>query len=335
MGAIFLRDLADKTRRGLAGRVARGRIVGRVAYGYDRISGQLTAKGEVERGLLQQNPAEAAVVHRLPDLRGWGEPDGDRRRAQRRGHALADGGKWTEATLRGKPARGTGLLRNPIYVGRLVWNRHRSPRDPDTGKRVRRRNAAEDVVEAEVPALRIVEPELWAAVQARLEANRAPQQEERGPRFWERRRAQYLLSGKVVCGVCGRTYKAIGRDYLACTAAKVGACTNRARVPRGPLEAEVCEALGRELMDPGLAAEGARGGPGPGRPGGRHALGRRGRPARDRAGRRVRRDAGAGGAVLPSRTRSPGEAGGRVPLSCSVKREPARAEPSLGLLFRR
>jgi hypothetical protein len=62
MGALFLRDLADKTRRGLVGRVLAGRVVGRVPYGYDRVTGRLDKDGEVERGLVQPNPAEAAVV---------------------------------------------------------------------------------------------------------------------------------------------------------------------------------------------------------------------------------------------------------------------------------
>jgi len=32
------------------------------------------------------------------------------------------------------------------------------------------------------------------------------------PRFWERRQAQGMLTGKVVCGCCGGTMAAVGKD---------------------------------------------------------------------------------------------------------------------------
>jgi DNA invertase Pin-like site-specific DNA recombinase len=256
MCAMFLRDLADRTRRGLDGRVRKGRMVGRLSYGYERIGGQLDARGEIERGLAKPNTAEAAVVVRIfREYAAGRSPKAIATALNAMSIPAPDGDTWSDATLRGKSARGTGLLRNPIYDGRLVWSRRKSLRDPDTGKRVRRRNPAEKVVEAEVPALRIVGPELWAAVQARLEGNRAPRDKVGKPEFWERRRPHYLLSGMVFCGVCRRTDKAVGKDYLACTAAKSGACTNHARVRRGPLDTRVCEALGRELMDPELTAE--------------------------------------------------------------------------------
>ena len=35
MNALFLRDLADKTRRGLSGRIKKGRSAGGLCYGYD------------------------------------------------------------------------------------------------------------------------------------------------------------------------------------------------------------------------------------------------------------------------------------------------------------
>ena len=45
MNALFLKDLADKTRRGLRGRVAAGRSAGGLCYGYD-IARQLDPAGE-------------------------------------------------------------------------------------------------------------------------------------------------------------------------------------------------------------------------------------------------------------------------------------------------
>ena len=39
MNAIYLKDLADKTRRGLEGRVRAGRSGGGLCYGYDVVAG--------------------------------------------------------------------------------------------------------------------------------------------------------------------------------------------------------------------------------------------------------------------------------------------------------
>jgi hypothetical protein len=48
-----------------------------------------------------------------------------------------EGRHWRDTTLRGHALRGTGILRNEMYAGRLVWNRMRFVRDPATGKRCR------------------------------------------------------------------------------------------------------------------------------------------------------------------------------------------------------
>ena len=55
------------------------------------------------------------------------------------------------------------ILNNELYVGRMVWNRLRYVRDPDTGKRVSRLNPADEWVSKSVPALRIINNELWDA----------------------------------------------------------------------------------------------------------------------------------------------------------------------------
>jgi len=59
LGSMFLDDLAQKTRRGQAGRVRAGRIPGGRCYGYD-----VVRDGE-ERGRRTVNPAEAAIVRRI------------------------------------------------------------------------------------------------------------------------------------------------------------------------------------------------------------------------------------------------------------------------------
>ena len=61
MSALFLKELADKTRRGLRGRVAAGASAGGLSYGYAVVP---VPEGE-DRGGRTVNPAQAAVVQRI------------------------------------------------------------------------------------------------------------------------------------------------------------------------------------------------------------------------------------------------------------------------------
>src|SRR5690606_37683727 len=48
------------------------------------------------------------------------------------------GEDWKDTTIRGQANRGTGILNNELYVGRLVYGRTRFVKDPATGKRLAR-----------------------------------------------------------------------------------------------------------------------------------------------------------------------------------------------------
>jgi len=98
---------------------------------------QFAPNGEPIRGDLTINLAEAAIVRRIFD-------DYIRRQVFAR-HSLElnkegvpgpQGSAWGPTTIHGNPKRGVGILNNQLYVGRLVWNRLRYLKDPDTGKRV-------------------------------------------------------------------------------------------------------------------------------------------------------------------------------------------------------
>src|SRR5262245_26275636 len=64
MNSNFLTDLADKTRRGLRGRVEAGRSAGGLCYGYNIV--RETAKdGTLRTGGRQVDSTEAAVINRI------------------------------------------------------------------------------------------------------------------------------------------------------------------------------------------------------------------------------------------------------------------------------
>src|SRR5262249_4414724 len=64
MNALFLKDLAQKVRRGLEGRVRQGRSAGGLCYGY-KVVREHDARGEPKYGARQINEDEAAVVLRI------------------------------------------------------------------------------------------------------------------------------------------------------------------------------------------------------------------------------------------------------------------------------
>jgi hypothetical protein len=165
---------------------------------------------------------------------------------------------WRDTTIRGNATRRTGILRNNLYVGERLWNKQGYRRNPETGKRVARPREERERIAANVPELRIVDQAVWEAVQARLDAIRASprSQKQRKSEFWKHRRAKHLLTGLVACGECGGLMAAIGKDYLACTAARSGAgCSNRKSVKRARVEEVVLEGLKAQLMAPELVEE--------------------------------------------------------------------------------
>ncbi|MEM9147679.1 MAG: recombinase family protein [Pseudomonadota bacterium] len=154
MNALFLKDLADKTRRGLRGRVEQGKSGGGIVYGYDVVT-SIGARGEVERGERSINEDQATVVRRIfTDYANGISPAAIAKALNKEGTSAPNGGSWGPSTLYGNRERGTGILNNELYIGRLVWNRLRYAKDPATGKRVSRLNPESELLIREVPQLR-------------------------------------------------------------------------------------------------------------------------------------------------------------------------------------
>lgn len=253
----FLKDLADKTRRGLRGRIEVGHSGGGNSYGYDVIR-RLGADGEPVTGERSIKAGEASVIRRMF------EEFADGRSPKAIAHRLNDeqipgprGELWRDTAIRGHRIRGTGLLNNELYVGHRIWNRLRYVKDPDTGRRVSRLNPHEEWIFSEVPELRIIDDSLWEKVKARQAEidNYAAVTATKATRFWEKRRQTHLLTGLLRCGRCGGDFAAVGRDYIACSAArKLRTCAQRQSFRRGVLEQTVLDLLRNRLMQPDAVA---------------------------------------------------------------------------------
>lgn len=172
------------------------------------------------------------------------------------------GGAWSGSTLNGNRSRGTGILNNEMYVGRLVWNRLSYAKDPETGKRRSRRNANDAVIAVEAPSLAILSRQLWDAVKARQAGieTRASAKMRTGTvpialPFWSKRRPRYLFSRLMCCGVCGGGFSKISEAHFGCSTARnkgETACANRLTIRRDALETTVMNGLRNRLMDPAL-----------------------------------------------------------------------------------
>ena len=185
MNALFLKDLAAKTHRGLRGRVEAGKSGGGICYGYDVVK-SFDGSGDPVRGGRTVNEAEAEIVRRVfREFADGASPRAIARRLNGEGVPGPSGKLWMDTTIRGHAKRGTGLINNELYIGRLVWNRLRYVKNPETGKRVSRINPPEEWIVAEVPELRIVDDALWKAVkhrQGEIRSNTPPSSRPRSPR---------------------------------------------------------------------------------------------------------------------------------------------------------
>jgi site-specific DNA recombinase len=199
--------ILERTRRGRlhAARCGRVSVLGRAAYGYryiDKHSGGGIASYEV----LED---EAQVVR---DLFTWVGREGCSlaeavRRLERLGIPTRCGRKrWDRATL-------SQLLTNPAYRGQAAYGKRRrgqrrpplrplrgQPEVPKENYSTYRQPVTEHIP---IPVPALVEADLFAAVQERLEENRRRLRQ-------QRRGASFLLQGLTVCGCCG--YAVVGKS---------------------------------------------------------------------------------------------------------------------------
>ena len=248
MGALFLKDLGEKARRGQIGRVAQGRIPGGLSYGYRRVV-KLGSNGEPERGLREIDEEEAAVVRRtFREYLAGRSPRAIAQTLNEEGVPSPSGKEWRANTINGNRERGNGILHNELYAGVISYNRQRFVRDPATRKRVARPNPREEWITTQVPELRIIDEASWTAVLARLEQTQtlsAPKQ----------RRPKRLLSGLLKCGTCGGNFTIIGRDRWGCSISReAGTCSNGRSIVDSQLESRVLTALRERMLEPDAVA---------------------------------------------------------------------------------
>ena len=140
---------------------------------------------------------------------------------------------------------------NELYAGRIVWNKVRMLKDPDTGRRVSRPNPKEAWHTVEAPHLRLIADEVWDRVRSVKEAK-----SHAAPHLL--RRQQNLLSGLLRCHACGSGLSVHDRDStgktrVRCSAIRESGCCDNRRIVYLPLiERAVVSGMETVLSDPRL-----------------------------------------------------------------------------------
>jgi len=126
-------------------------------------------------------------------------------------------------------------------VGRFTFNRREWVKNPVTGRRTYRWRPPEDWEVRQSEDLRIIDDNLWAAVQQRLSTRK---------RLFAQgcSRTKHLLSGLLFCKKCGGSFSVVGKDCYGCrNHSESGSCSNSLRVHRTALEQVVLSELARHL----------------------------------------------------------------------------------------
>ncbi|MEF3133409.1 recombinase family protein [Rhizobium sp. 268] len=163
----MLEQVRYRTREGMKTVAKKGRVPGGICYGYT-IKKMIGADGDPIRGLREINPDEAAVIIWIfkQYVKGL-SPDAIAEILNSQNIPGPRGQAWRGTAIRGHRRRGTGILNNQMYIGRLVFNRLAYRKNPVSERRVSRLNSPDQHVIQEIPMLRIIEDSLWKRVKHR------------------------------------------------------------------------------------------------------------------------------------------------------------------------
>lgn len=241
MNALYIKDLAQKTKRGQRGNIEKGMSAGGLPYGY-----AVVRSFEVSGG-REIAPEQAAVIKRV--FREYISGMSARAIAaglNRDRIPSPRGGKWNASTIGGNRARRNGILNNEMYLGKMIYNRQSFIKDPETGKRIPRVNPESEWVVKDVPELRIIDDETWRRAGG---VKRAYSLRGRG----NSRRPKNALSGLMMCEECGGTLISKGRGRLECSRHREsGTCGNGSTFTYTTIEGAVFGALRDRLGQPDM-----------------------------------------------------------------------------------
>jgi site-specific DNA recombinase len=253
-------EISRRTRRALEGKAMAGKPAGGKAYGY-RMVNKARVIDEQQAEIVLQIYKWRAVgwsgqrIARQLNVDGVQPPGASWNRTSTAATRKNPAKSWRPSCLVGDPARGVGILNNPLYKGHIVWGRSRWKRGAsDSSIRFVTKVDRSDWIEHKDPSLQIVPDDLWNKVHAiqtatnahRLAIRKALQRSRgagKGSKYW--------LGSLLVCGECGANYVGDGRTDYICPTYEHGPgskCPNDLRFRREDAHAAVLALLNKHLL---------------------------------------------------------------------------------------
>ena len=198
------KTILRRMQRGREASAKEGKYAGSIApFGYRR------AKLQNEKGYsLEVEPEEAAAVKLAYELYVYGDPQPDgsfadigratiAKRLDQMGIKNRKGGAWATASV-------TRMLQNPVYIGKIHWNRRPGKKSSENGKIKVSRPLAEDYILSDGLHEPIISEDLWNLAQDKMKRHSRP--------TGINGKTQNPLAGLVRCSYCGNTMQR--RPYL-------------------------------------------------------------------------------------------------------------------------
>ncbi|MCS7214951.1 MAG: recombinase family protein [Thermodesulfovibrio sp.] len=262
---MSIKETGKRTHRGLEGQFLRGFSTGGKHFGYKSkpvysnkkdIYGNPIAEGYV----LEINQEEAQVIREIFTLfgeKGWSAKQITNflnKQLSETGSPKPPRGKfWTVTTIIGSKNRSRGILNNELYIGKIIWNRTTSKKNPITGRKKIIMNPPNRWRIHYDEKYRIISDELWNKVKTR---QRELERCHKG-RFVEAKKfySPNLLTPFAKCGNCGGTFGVVsGGKYgkYGCTNnwnKGNSVCKNTLKIEKSLLEESIINVIIKQISD--------------------------------------------------------------------------------------
>ena len=258
---LQLQDLKKKALRGQIGQKKRGFSAGENVFGYKSVPYGETVidkkcNPRPEGYKFEIDPRESEIVQRIFEEFGNGisisnivrslnlEGIPGKRNSTK---------KWANSTV-------SRLLENEKYIGKWVWNKTESRRDPKTGRRRRFTKPESEWITTIDESLRIIPQSSWELVQKRKKSMKNSWLGGKGQRGLEGKKGSledqypsHLLSGILTCASCGTAISQVsgkGGGYFGCRGARRGTCPNKIIIRRKIVEKVILDEIRDRISSP-------------------------------------------------------------------------------------
>lgn len=255
---LYSDDLRKRTKRGQVGQFSRGYYPSSLGYGYrlkkvGTLKKDKNGRTRADGSLPEIITEEAEVIIKIFSDYSNGKSITEIVKELNRSSAPTRQGKWNSSTL-------SKLLRNQKYIGKYIYGKNKTVKDPLTGKKRTKANPESQILRRDDPALRIVTDELWEKVQMRLKQVENMHPTTNRTKGFPGKQTSYvkshppqLLSGALKCGCCnGSMVQVSGKSggYYGWQNHQKGACNNSVLVRRDIIEDHFMNALFDKVLIP-------------------------------------------------------------------------------------